>query len=173
MSNEFLSREELVQRGFLAEHINTLLGPSESQNGIHGWPAEHVEDLIRNEIAPAVEIAYKIDAAKLFARPGDTHALIAGAAYRAQRAPFAMLLEALIQRGFPSDSTPVTSAEISRRCDEVGYPVSRPYIGQLRSGLATNPALAAIKGLSFVFGVSPGYFFQGKPAAGPRLETEN
>lgn len=72
--------------------------------------------------------------------------------------PFQERLNALFERGLP-DGTRATPTEVARRAREAGFQVSRPYIGQLRSGKARNPALTTIDALAAVFEVEPNYFF--------------
>lgn len=78
-------------------------------------------------------------------------------------------IKAVFARGLP-DGTAATPTEVARRAQAAGHRISRPYVGQLRSGSATNPAFDTIVALAEVFQVDPSAFF---PSRSPSSLSEH
>jgi transcriptional regulator with XRE-family HTH domain len=51
-----------------------------------------------------------------------------------------------------------TTGEIARRSAELGFPISEPYVAQLRSGIKANPSLRHAEGIAAAFGVDIRFF---------------
>lgn len=62
----YTSRRSLCDEGFRDEHLVDLFGEPTSIEGVDYWATNHVEQIERAVIAPAVRVAYCVDAERLY-----------------------------------------------------------------------------------------------------------
>lgn len=71
---------------------------------------------------------------------------------------FAARLNLLFESVYPPGRGPYRDAEVADGLAHLGYPVSRPYLSQLRSGRRTNPSETTIHAFAEFFRVDAAYF---------------
>ncbi|WP_418005042.1 helix-turn-helix domain-containing protein [Mycobacterium sp. PDNC021] len=71
---------------------------------------------------------------------------------------FAQRLNRLFETVHPPGRGPLSPAEVSRACSNLGVPVSPPYISQLRNGARVVPSTRIREAIARAFGVSSTYF---------------
>ncbi|WP_067538049.1 helix-turn-helix transcriptional regulator [Nocardia crassostreae] len=64
-----------------------------------------------------------------------------------------------------SGRRPHTTAEVAAALTAAGYPISKPYLSQLRSGQRTDVSDQTVAALAKFFRVRPDYFFSDRYAA--------
>ncbi|MEV6278471.1 helix-turn-helix domain-containing protein [Nocardia sp. NPDC051832] len=83
----------------------------------------------------------------------------------ATRPTFAQRLNKLFESVRPPGRKPHTNAEVAAALTASGYPISKPYLSQLRSGRRSNPSEETVAALARFFKVKPDYFFNTAYAA--------
>ncbi|MEV4125527.1 helix-turn-helix domain-containing protein [Nocardia sp. NPDC049707] len=73
-------------------------------------------------------------------------------------ADFAERLNKLFETVHPPGRRSHTNAEVADVLTNSGYPISKPYLSQLRSGQRTNPSNETRTALAKFFKVGPDYF---------------
>ncbi|MEC3956591.1 helix-turn-helix transcriptional regulator [Nocardia sp. CDC153] len=71
---------------------------------------------------------------------------------------FAARLNGLFATVRAPGERPPTNGEVAAQLTAWGHPISKPYLGQLRSGQRTDPSPETIAALARFFRVRPGYF---------------
>ncbi|MFD0000482.1 helix-turn-helix domain-containing protein [Nocardia sp. NPDC127526] len=90
---------------------------------------------------------------------------VAGADTAWNHTDFATRLNKLFDAGAPAERRPHTTAEVAAALTASGYPISKPYLSQLRSGQRTNPSDQTVAALARFFRVRPDYFFSDRYTA--------
>lgn len=83
---------------------------------------------------------------------GDTRGKVAVAAPN----PVAVQLNQLFDRWHRANGRQLTNRALAQALRQRGYPVSVPYLSQLRNGIRTNPSDALLSVLADYFGVRAG-----------------
>ncbi|MFI1919129.1 helix-turn-helix domain-containing protein [Nocardia sp. NPDC020380] len=78
---------------------------------------------------------------------------------------FADRLNRLFEAVHPPGRRPYTNAEVAAALTASGFPISKPYLSQLRAGTRTDPSDATVAELARFFRVKPDYFYNDGYAA--------
>lgn len=73
-------------------------------------------------------------------------------------ASFAARLNLLFESVYPPGRGPYRDAEAADTLAHLGYPMSRPYLSQLRTGRRTNPSETTIHAFAEFFRIDSAYF---------------
>lgn len=75
---------------------------------------------------------------------------------------FAARLNLLFESVYPPGRGPYRDAEVADGLAHLGYPMSRPYLSQLRTGRRTNPSETTIQAFAEFFRIDAAYFTDDK-----------
>ncbi|MCQ4127673.1 transcriptional regulator [Rhodococcus erythropolis] len=65
---------------------------------------------------------------------------------------------------FSRSETPLTNHNVAKEIRRRGYPLSGPYLSQLRTGVRVNPSNLVVDALADYFRVAPDFFFGPHPS---------